>query len=80
MGKLMCKCGNRISDNSVGSTLMAMEGIEAENCEDENLFGRLCSGYMVFECDECGRVALVQVEENKAFWYKPEHNESPVIK
>lgn len=78
MGKLKCKCGNVISDNSPNNTLMAAEGIEACNSGDD-LFDILLEGYDIWECDKCFRLAITRRDQDEIYWYTQEGEPSKLI-
>ena len=79
MGKLNCICGNRLSNvqspNEVEGILIKDYDLDWEG--EKDLIQVLELGREVWECNECGRLAISYPDMNdrKMKWYKPENGE-----
>ncbi len=73
MSKLLCPCGNRLSD--VLSPHPHVGYMVSEVVMDQDDFGdrviqKQCPEY--WECPECGRFAIFEMNSNRVKWWKPE--------
>lgn len=77
MGKLRCLCGNQISDVLCPSpnTGLLIRDRDMEAADGKDIVGLLEIGRDVWECHECGRIAVMRPDgdcDAPAKWYKPE--------
>jgi len=76
MGKLRCKCGNILSNvaspNEVEGYLIKDQDLEFEGLRDSSDIMDI--GRLVWECNECGRLAVSYPGKDDATvkWYVPE--------
>lgn len=82
MAKLKCLCGDELSNtmqpNDIEGTLLADYDIDnIESFEEDIIMGIDVWGRSVWECKECGRLAInhPKRDSNTVKWYKPENGE-----
>ena len=73
MGKLNCSCGSQLSDvadpsHSKGWLLRDID-LEIEDVDP------IVDGVDVWECHNCGRLAVGNNDDRKVKWYLPENGE-----
>ena len=79
MARLQCSCGNELSNvispSSYNGWLVSdiqLDSIEGD--VDSTYFIR--EGRDVWECDQCGKIAIGNNKDNKVKWYLPEDRKS----
>lgn len=77
MAQLICLCGNQLSNcscpNQVEGVLIKDQDMEFE--DNRNCVQIADLGRSVWECDQCGRLAINHPAKNsnEVKWYKPEN-------
>ena len=82
MSKLNCICGNQISyvvfpNESTGIIISSKSEDDFEECGGLTMDDIKYGGRDIWECPECGRLAVnhPEINSNNVKWYKPENGE-----
>jgi hypothetical protein len=74
MASMLCVCGTRLSNNSfpggAQGFLLSMKQADKLKGADFEVVNRIARE--VWECGECGRLAIFAVNSNEPKWYSPD--------